>query len=326
VTEPLQTFSQSCLPNVRVTQVQWDALLALLSAVQGGAVREAEALNRLAHSSHWVRVAIDPVSKRLWTLDSGDRTLAMAPRVVHQGGQVLAPGCVPRFLPDGFQESPTALLAHVGYWRPPERHGDQGPPPQPRWRPRPQRRDAQVGNTGRRRRLVDVPPRGVCGPCMALAHGLAPRGGQSITAFVERLPRTIRPHGAAVGRRGSTLGTGADGGRQPLSLSHVYDHCGFPHASVCPPRLQPEPPPGTGAAQRWAPRTPAMAAGLTEHVWTRRAGLLFHVPPWPPPPRLETADEDALRRLRRPGGRTDTRRGPQHALAPCAQGSCPADV
>ena len=29
--------------------------------------------------------------------------------------------------------------------------------------------------------------------------------------------------------------------------------------------------------------TPAMAAGLTEHVWTLREVLLFRVPPWPQP-------------------------------------------
>jgi hypothetical protein len=31
------------------------------------------------------------------------------------------------------------------------------------------------------------------------------------------------------------------------------------------------------------PRTPAIAAGLTDHVWTLREVLLFRVPPWPQP-------------------------------------------
>ena len=38
-----------------------------------------------------------------------------------------------------------------------------------------------------------------------------------------------------------------------------------------------------GSAKRWQPRTPAMAAGLTDHVWTLREVLLFRVPPWPQP-------------------------------------------
>jgi hypothetical protein len=31
----------------------------------------------------------------------------------------------------------------------------------------------------------------------------------------------------------------------------------------------------------WRPWTPAMAAGLTDHIWTLREVLLFRVPPWP---------------------------------------------
>jgi hypothetical protein len=38
-----------------------------------------------------------------------------------------------------------------------------------------------------------------------------------------------------------------------------------------------------GAAKRWQSRTPAMAAELTEHVWTLREVLLLRVPPWAQP-------------------------------------------
>ena len=76
---------------------------------------------------------------------------------------------------------------------------------------------------------------------------------------------------------------GKDGLRQQLGLYHVYYNFCLPHASVRHPRLQPEPTHGTGSAKRWQPRTPAMAAGLTDHVWTRRAVLRFRVPPWPQP-------------------------------------------
>jgi hypothetical protein len=47
--------------------------------------------------------------------------------------------------------------------------------------------------------------------------------------------------------------------------------------------IPPEPTNGTGSAKRWRPQTPAMAADLTDHVWTLREVLLFRVPPWPQP-------------------------------------------
>jgi hypothetical protein len=40
---------------------------------------------------------------------------------------------------------------------------------------------------------------------------------------------------------------------------------------------------GSGSAKLWRPCTPAMAAGLTDHVWTRQEVLMFRVPPWPQP-------------------------------------------
>ncbi len=47
---------------------------------------------------------MDPTSQLLVVVDVGTRTLAMAQRVVHQVTRVLAPGCVPLFLTDGFKE------------------------------------------------------------------------------------------------------------------------------------------------------------------------------------------------------------------------------
>jgi hypothetical protein len=110
----LQAFSQSFLHDVHVTQVQLDELYALLRAVKVGEVSDTEAIHYLSRSPHWVWAAIDPVTKLLLTIDVGDRTLAMAQGVVHQVVQVLAPGCVPLFLTDGFKEYTTALLTHYG--------------------------------------------------------------------------------------------------------------------------------------------------------------------------------------------------------------------
>src|SRR5262249_25435336 len=61
-----------------------------------------------------------------------------------------------------------------------------------------------------------------------------------------------------------------------------YNFC-LPHTSLCQPLPQPLPTHGTGSAKCWRAQTPAMAAGLTDYVWTLREGLLFRGPPWPQP-------------------------------------------
>ena len=177
--EQLRAFSQHFLHDVRVRQVQLDELFALLSAVKDGEVSEAEAIERLERSPQWVWVAMDPESKLLLTIDVGDRTLAMAQRVVHQVAQVLAPDCAPLFLTDGFREYLTALLTHYGYWVQPPRRQDKGPAPKPRWMPLPGLLYAQVVKTVRRRRLVDVQHRVVFGSLEAVNQLLAPLGGTS---------------------------------------------------------------------------------------------------------------------------------------------------
>jgi IS1 family transposase len=281
--EQLQAFSQYFLHDVRVTQVQLDELFALLRAVKDGAVSEAEALTRLSRSPHWVWVAIDPVTKLLLTIDSGDRTLAMAQRVVHQVVQVLAPGCVPLFRTDGFQAYTTALLTHCGQWVHLPRSQATGPAPKPRWMPLPQLLYAQVIKTVRRRRLVRVSHRVVFGTLGAIQQVLAAHDWQINTAFVERVNLTSRQHVAAVGRRVTTLCKHEAGLRQQLALYHVYSHFCLPHTSLRQPLSHPEPTNGSGSAKQWRPCTPAMAAGLTDHVWTLREVLLFRVPPWPQP-------------------------------------------
>jgi transposase-like protein len=142
--EHLEAFSRYHVHDLHVDQVQMDELFALLSAVKEGEVTEAEAIKRLSRSPHWVWVAMDPVGKLILAVDVGDRTQAMAQRLVHQVTQVLALECVPLFLTDGFREYLTALVTHYGEWIQPERRQTKGPLPKPRWMPRPQLLYTQV--------------------------------------------------------------------------------------------------------------------------------------------------------------------------------------
>src|SRR5262249_42673340 len=238
---------------------------------------------RLERSPHWVWVAMDPESKLLLAIDVGDRTLATAQRVVHQVAQVVAPDCAPLFLTDGLRESMTALLAHYGHWGQPLRRQAKGPHLKPRWMPLPQLLYAQIIKTMQRRRLVRVSPRVVFGTLKAVQQVLSACDWQIQTAFVERLNLSLRQRVAAIGRRSATACKGEDGLRQQLALFQVYHNFVLPHASLRQALAAPLPTNGTGSAKVWRPCTPAMAAGLTDHVWSLREVLGYRVPPWPQP-------------------------------------------
>ena len=133
----------------------------------------------------------------------------------------------------------------------------------------------------RRRRLVGVKHRIIFGPAATIASILAKRGWRINTSFIERLNLDFRQHVAAIGRRVNTLCKHEAGLRQQLTLFHAYHNFVLPHASLRVPLPELEPVPGMGAIKRWQPRTPAMAAGLTDRVWSLREVLMYRVPPWP---------------------------------------------
>jgi hypothetical protein len=68
-----------------------------------------------------------------------------------------------------------------------------------------------------------------------------------------------------------------------LVLFQVYHNFVVPHTSLRQRLLVPAVSNGRDSAKRWRPCTPAIAAGLTDHVWTMREVLLFRVSPLPQP-------------------------------------------
>jgi len=107
-------------------------------------------------------------------------------------------------------------------------------------------------------------------------------GGVINTAYVERLNATFRARLANLVRRSRGLA------RQPQTLHHglyligtVYNFC-TNHASLRVPLYV-----GRSGRRHWVLRTPAMAAGITDHRWTVHELLSYRVPlsRWIPPKR-----------------------------------------
>ena len=176
------------LCDLHLEQLQLDEVYAVLRDLQAGEISDDAAIKRLERSPYWVWTAMDPRSKLLVVVDVGNRTLAMAQRVVHQVTRVVAPGCVPLFLTDGLEDYAKALLAHFGHWMQPERCQHKGPTPKPRWMPLPALLYAQVVKSYRRRRLVGVKHRVVFGARLAIEQVLAACGWTINTAFIEVRP------------------------------------------------------------------------------------------------------------------------------------------
>ena len=102
--------------------------------------------------------------------------------------------------------------------------------------------------------------------------------GRLNTAFVERVNLTIRQGVSMLIRR--TWGTAQTEGGLKLRLAwwQGYYHFIRPHLSLRVEYVQPIPRKGGQLAKRYRSRTPAMAAGLTDHRWTAKEFLSHPLP------------------------------------------------
>jgi IS1 family transposase len=263
--------------NLHLTQVQMDELYALLRGMREAGERW----------SCWVWVAMDPLSKLWLTIEVGDRSLVtlylrssagVAQRLVHGVVSVLAPGVVPMFLTDQLAAYGKALLGHFGHWV--EKVSEKSGRKLRRWMPVEWLRYAQVKKRRRRRKIVAVTTEVVFGTKEAVKSAVAVVGHRINTAFIERLNRTLRAHVAGLGRREEGLTKTKEGLLGRLRLVMGYYNLCLPHLSRRQALSKPRPTKGNGSPKKWMPRTPAMAAGITDRVWTMGEFLLFRVPPW----------------------------------------------
>lgn len=108
------------------------------------------------------------------------------------------------------------------------------------------------------------------------------QGGGSInTAYIERLNATFRSRIASLVRRGRALARQMPTLHQGMYLvGTVYNFCTY-HKSLRVPLYL------SHCRRRWLRRTPAIAAGITDHLWSVEELLSFQVPPppWLPPKR-----------------------------------------
>ena len=140
----------------------------------------------------------------------------------------------------------------------------------------------QVVKQYAKRRVVRVQQRVVQGTAGAIAAVLAATGtGHGIhTAYIERLNATFRSCLAPLVRRGRAIAHKEETLQAGMYLvGGAYNFC-WAHGSLrvlAPAR----------SGRKWQERTPAMAAGLTDHLWSLHELLSYRVPlrAWVPPPR-----------------------------------------
>jgi hypothetical protein len=158
--------------------------------------------------------------------------------------------------------------------------GQRGAYPQPRRRPLPSLQYVQGVKRREGGRLLHVSPRVVCGTPEAVAARLAhaPVSATVNTSCVARDNLTQRQSNRRFTRRTNGVSKDLTWFEKQWWLAWAYDHFVLPHKSLRARLPTPEPTRGAGSLRTWRPVTPAMAAGLTDHVWTTGELLAYRVP------------------------------------------------
>jgi hypothetical protein len=203
---------------------------------------------------------------------SAQRDMPLRRALVERGRRCALPR--PRWCcPDGWRPSLRAIRATC---RDPVHMGAQGRPQVRPWRHRclapGVKRSAQRPVVAVERRSVEGTPARV-ETLRRRAHG----EGVVNTASIARLHAPFRERLAGLTRRGRALARHALTRQHGRSLRGTVSHFWTPHTSLR--RAAPR------AGRDCGQRTPARAAGSTEHGWSVRARLAYHVPPprWIPP-------------------------------------------
>jgi len=227
----------------------------------------------------WVWIAFAPVWRLVLAFVIGKRDQAGADLLLARVAHV-TDDAIPLFTSDQLPAYRHALLHTYGAWYQPQRQGSRGAYPTPRRRPLPSLQYAQVVKRREGGRLMHVSTRVVFGTPEAVAARLAhsPVSSTVNTSFVERDNLTQRQSNRRLTRRTNGFSKDLTWFEKQLWLSLAYYHFVLPHKSLRERLPTPEPTRGAGSLRTWRPVTPAMAAGLTDHVWTTGELLAYRVP------------------------------------------------
>jgi IS1 family transposase/transposase-like protein len=252
------------LRDLPVTQVQLDEMWSFIRrkhAQQADPDGESPELSE--DGRQWVWISFAPEFRLILAAFVGPRTFASALQLIQMTAAVVLG--VPCFFSDGFSCYLSALIEVYHTLKAFPRTGKPGRPKQPVKEPPPDLVYGQVVKKKRQGRLQELVYRVCCG-----AKRLEELGLSISTSLIERLNLTLRHALAPLVRKSWSFCKDRLQMRRRVVFFQAFYNFARPHMSLRVP-LPDQAPHATGLIQpKWHHRTPGMAAGLTDHVWTFR--------------------------------------------------------
>ena len=264
VAHQAEALTQHLLRALPVPQVHLDEMWHFIERKHAGETDAAgESLPDGKDGRQGVWISFAPEFRLMIAAIVGPRTLATAKEVVAVTKARVAG--MPAFFSDGFTCSLAALLAAFHVVTTCARTGKRGRPRQPLCAAHPDLVYGQLVKQKQQGKLLTLSTRVVLG-----AERLTHLGLTVSTALVERVNLTLRQALAPLARKPSSFWKDRERLRQRVVFFQAFYNVARPHMSLRQP-LPLHARTRHGAIRpRWQERTPALAAGVTDHVWTFR--------------------------------------------------------
>jgi len=216
----------------------------------------------------WIWVSFVPEHRLVLTTHVGRHDKKDAKAVVEKSKERLGEGPLPLFVSDGWDAYIDALLGAFHRMQDRPSTGRPGRPPGPQMIPDPQLRYAQLVKVRKNGRVVDIHKRVVFGE-----EGTVDKDAIS-TSLIERENLSLRQDNRRLSRKTNGFSKCIEMLNHQVAFYRVYTNCVKKHASL---RKQINEKVVGSVRRKWRHRTPAMSAGITDHVWSLRELLTFKV-------------------------------------------------
>ena len=252
------------LRDLPVTEVQLDEMWSFIRrkhAQQAGP--DGESTDWSEDGRQWVWISFAPEFRLILAAFVGPRTFDSALQLIEMTAAVVLG--IPCFFSDGFSCYLSALIEVYHTLKTFPRTGKPGRPKQPVKEPHPDLVYGQVIKKKRQGRLQELVYRVRCG-----SKRLGTLGLSISTSLIERLNLTLRHALAPLVRKSWSFCKDRTHMRRRVVLFQAFYNFARPHMSLRVPLPEQEPHVLGVIQPKWCHRTPGMAAGLTDHVWTFR--------------------------------------------------------
>ncbi len=258
-----EEINKGLLKELPVTEVQLDEMWSFVKrkiSEQG----EIESPPHNEEGRQWIWVSYAPEYRLILATVVGPRTYESALILIQMTASIVLG--VPCFFSDGFSCYLQALIVCYHEIKVFARTGKKGRPKNPVKEPHPDLVYGQVVKERENGRIKTISHRIKCG-----AERFAQLGLKISTSLLERVNLTFRQALAPLGRKTLSFSKKRDNLKKQVIFFQTFYNFARPHMSLREQVIDTH----ERFKQKWKQTTPAMAAGLTGHVWSFRELLTF---------------------------------------------------